>query len=665
MLYNGFGEHNIQGIGDKHIPLIHNVMNTDVAVAVSDRATDRLGVLFEHRRSAASTCSGGAASPADVRRAAAVARPLEHLQRARGDQDREVLRPRPGRRDRHGRHRRRRDVRQRAGDSRSAKYFPDGFDEVGAAEVFGEHLLGATTDHLRELTHEERERIFNLGYFTWVEQQGVSIEEFEARRDPAFWTRHARQRRRLGRADRRVQRPHGRPGDTVSAPASRLVCAGCGAEPARDEPYPFRCPNAGRGDDVDHVLRRVLDLGAVRFPADDAEPNPFIRYRRLLHAYHVARAGGIGDEDFCALVTELDGRVAAVDGHGFAVTPFGRSAALSDRLGFSPNGGVWVKDETGNVSGSHKARHLFGVLLQLEVVERLGLADPARAARSRDRELRQRRARGRRGRRGRRAARCASSSPPDADPAVLRRLEELDAMITVCAPRARRARRSDRRTPAGGDRRRRAALHLPGQPERARGRGRRDARLGDRGGRASRSTGSSSRSAAARSRAPCADGFDEAVALGAVDTAPRIDTVQTERRVAAEARLRPRPRAAATPTRSRTRRATGPSSCGRGKRSRTASPTASSTTRRTTGSRSSRRCSPPAGRPSSSARRRFSDANELARDATEIDVDPTGSSGLAGLVELRDRGVIGDDERVAVLFTGVTGPTTPTQEEPR
>ena len=47
MLYNGFGEHNIQGIGDKHIPLIHNVMNTDVAVAISDRATDRLGLLFD------------------------------------------------------------------------------------------------------------------------------------------------------------------------------------------------------------------------------------------------------------------------------------------------------------------------------------------------------------------------------------------------------------------------------------------------------------------------------------------------------------------------------------------------------------------------------------------------------------------------------------------
>ena len=50
-----------------------------------------------------------------------------------------------------------------------------------------EHLLGASTDNLRELTHEERSRIFNLGYYTWVEQQGVSLEDFQARREAAFW----------------------------------------------------------------------------------------------------------------------------------------------------------------------------------------------------------------------------------------------------------------------------------------------------------------------------------------------------------------------------------------------------------------------------------------------------------------------------------------------
>ncbi len=66
-------------------------------------------------------------------------------------------------------------------------HFPDGFDEVAAAEVSGEHLAGAGTDNLLELTRLDRERIFNLGYFTWVEQRGVSIEDFTARRDQRYW----------------------------------------------------------------------------------------------------------------------------------------------------------------------------------------------------------------------------------------------------------------------------------------------------------------------------------------------------------------------------------------------------------------------------------------------------------------------------------------------
>ncbi|MCB1753857.1 MAG: pyridoxal-5'-phosphate-dependent protein subunit beta, partial [Gammaproteobacteria bacterium] len=48
LLYNGFGEHNIQGIGDKHVPFIHNVHNTDFVVGISDRSTDSLDLLFNH-----------------------------------------------------------------------------------------------------------------------------------------------------------------------------------------------------------------------------------------------------------------------------------------------------------------------------------------------------------------------------------------------------------------------------------------------------------------------------------------------------------------------------------------------------------------------------------------------------------------------------------------
>jgi len=185
MLYNGFGEHNIQGIGDKHIPLIHNVMNTDVVVAVSDRATDRLGLLFgtdlgrdqlADRRHVpddviAKLPDLGLSSICNVLGAIKVAK---HY--GLGHDDVVVTVATDGGAMYHSER-----------DIAAAKYFPEGFDELGAAEVFGEHLLGATTDNMRELTYEERTRIFNLGYYTWVEQQGVTIGDFVARRDQSFW----------------------------------------------------------------------------------------------------------------------------------------------------------------------------------------------------------------------------------------------------------------------------------------------------------------------------------------------------------------------------------------------------------------------------------------------------------------------------------------------
>ena len=65
--------------------------------------------------------------------------------------------------------------------------------------------------------------------------------------------------------------------------------------------------------------------------------------------------------------------VAGVAGTGFTTTPFLRADALSEALGFTADGGVWVKDETHHVAGSHKARHLFGILLHLVAAERCGV----------------------------------------------------------------------------------------------------------------------------------------------------------------------------------------------------------------------------------------------------------------------------------------------------
>jgi threonine synthase len=159
-----------------------------------------------------------------------------------------------------------------------------------------------------------------------------------------------------------------------------LVCAGCGHRVPDAVAFLARCPQAVDGDDVDHVLRRVLDPGAIASPfgidADDRladGSSTFIRHRRLIRAYHVARAAGWSDDRFVDLVRRLDEAVAAVDGHGFRETPFEPSRELGRRLGMT-GGSLWVKDETGNVAGSHKARHLMGVMLELLVSEGVAAA---------------------------------------------------------------------------------------------------------------------------------------------------------------------------------------------------------------------------------------------------------------------------------------------------
>ena len=68
-----------------------------------------------------------------------------------------------------------------------ARRYGDGFDEVNAGEIFSRHLEGIVDDHVLDLTHVDRKRIFNLGYFTWVEQQGVPLEDFDRRKDQRFW----------------------------------------------------------------------------------------------------------------------------------------------------------------------------------------------------------------------------------------------------------------------------------------------------------------------------------------------------------------------------------------------------------------------------------------------------------------------------------------------
>ncbi len=189
-----------------------------------------------------------------------------------------------------------------------------------------------------------------------------------------------------------------------------------------DQRLAWTCPNRRRGDHVDHVAVPVLERTSNLFPLEGSD-NPFVRYRALLSSYARWRACGGSDTGFVELVEELDDAVARIDGGGFRVTPLLPAPSLGD--------GLWVKDETGNVSGSHKGRHVAGIMLHLRVAERLGLDDPAVVAPLAIASC---------GNAALAAAVVARAGgrrldvfvPSDAEPNVLDRLRQLDARVTIC-----------------------------------------------------------------------------------------------------------------------------------------------------------------------------------------------------------------------------------------
>ena len=155
-----------------------------------------------------------------------------------------------------------------------------------------------------------------------------------------------------------------------SPPLHGWRCAVCGATTEVTEAFSWRCPGSS-DTDRHHAPLLHQPIAPLRSNGDD---NPFVAFRRYLAWDALADGLGLDEGRRVALITELDAQVAAVAGTGFRTTPFFRADALSDALGFTADGGVWIKDETGNVAGSHKARHLFGILLHLVAAEAAGVA---------------------------------------------------------------------------------------------------------------------------------------------------------------------------------------------------------------------------------------------------------------------------------------------------
>ena len=187
LLYNGYGEHNIQGIGDKHVPLIHNVMNSDYVVGVSDEATNNLNLLFNsdegreyltNRRGLNSEFVGrlpefGFSSIANIIASIKLAKKMKLTK------DDAII-----------------TVATDGADlyetelAKTKKQFSKIYDQITCAEIFAKNFDAISVDHTLELSQIDKERIFNLGYYTWVEQQGTSLEEFEHRRNQSFWDKH-------------------------------------------------------------------------------------------------------------------------------------------------------------------------------------------------------------------------------------------------------------------------------------------------------------------------------------------------------------------------------------------------------------------------------------------------------------------------------------------
>jgi cysteine synthase len=184
MIYNGFGEHRIEGIGDKHIPWIHNVRNTDIAMGIDDESSVSLIRLFNEPAGRDYLVSQGVSDDIieklPLLGISGVGNMLMAIKMAKyyeltsedvvitvGTDSMEMYQSRLN----------------EMNTERGA------FSELDAASTYGQHLMGQGIEHMQELGYYDRKRIHNLKYYTWVEQQGKTYDEIQAQwYDPEYWT---------------------------------------------------------------------------------------------------------------------------------------------------------------------------------------------------------------------------------------------------------------------------------------------------------------------------------------------------------------------------------------------------------------------------------------------------------------------------------------------
>jgi cysteine synthase A len=172
LLENGFGAHRIEGIGDKHVPWIHNTRNTDMIVAIDDNAVVNLSRLFNEAAGRKFLASRGVpealVSQLDLLGFSGISNVLSAIKAAKYYEMNEndiLLTVLTDSMELY--QSRLKEMHEEYGE----------YSEQEAAVDFARYLLGQSTDNLLELRYEDRRRVHNLKYFTWVEQQGKTYEE--------------------------------------------------------------------------------------------------------------------------------------------------------------------------------------------------------------------------------------------------------------------------------------------------------------------------------------------------------------------------------------------------------------------------------------------------------------------------------------------------------
>lgn len=172
LLSNGFGGHRIEGIGDKHVPWVHNVKNTDVVTAIDDEDCMRAIRLFNEPEGKSFLKSIGVEehvlNQLDLLGISSVANLISAIKTAKYyemDEDDVIITVATDSMEMY--------------DSRIKELNEErgAYTQLQAGRDFEKTMLGASVDYLKELTYADRKSIHNLKYFTWVEQQEKPIDE--------------------------------------------------------------------------------------------------------------------------------------------------------------------------------------------------------------------------------------------------------------------------------------------------------------------------------------------------------------------------------------------------------------------------------------------------------------------------------------------------------